>query len=42
MSVGAQMGTTQKVVVTDMDDCTCFLWEYDKGIVYPPREGGAP
>lgn len=27
-----------KVMITDEDDNTNFLWERGKGIVYPPRE----
>jgi hypothetical protein len=36
-SVGAKIGTTVKVIITDGGDCTNFLWEYSKGVVYPPR-----
>jgi hypothetical protein len=36
-SVGARCGTTVKVIITDGGDCTNFVWEYDKGVVYPPR-----
>lgn len=28
----------QKVMITDEDDCTNFLWERGKGLVYPTRE----
>ena len=32
----AQMGIIRKVIVTDDGDCTCFMWEHDKGVVFPP------
>ena len=28
----------ERIIITDEDDMTNFLWERDKGIVYPPRE----
>lgn len=37
-SVGARIGTTTRVIVTDMMDCTVFEWIYGKGIVYPTKE----
>ena len=41
--VGAKLGTTVKVMVTDDGDCCVFLWERDKGIVWPtPAEGLRP
>lgn len=33
-SLGARLGTTQKVIITDGDDYTCFEWQYGKGITY--------
>lgn len=36
-SVGARIGTTVKVIITDGGDCTCFEWLYGKGIVFPPK-----
>lgn len=36
-SVGARIGTTARVIVTDQDDTTCFEWRYGKGVTYPPR-----
>ncbi len=37
-SVGAQIGTTVRVIVTDGGDCTCVEWLYGKGFTYPTRE----
>ena len=37
-NVGAQMGITQKVMITDGGDCSIFEWEHGKGIVHPPEE----
>jgi hypothetical protein len=36
-TVGARIGTTARVVVTDQDDTTCFEWRYGKGVTFPPR-----
>jgi hypothetical protein len=35
-SVGAQIGTTQRVIITDMGDETVAEWQFGKGIVFPP------
>lgn len=35
-SVGARMGTTVRVILTDSGDCVNAEWEYGKGVVYPP------
>jgi hypothetical protein len=37
LSVGARMGTTKRVIITDCLDCINFEWIYGKGIVYPTR-----
>ena len=34
-SVGAMAGVTQKVIITDDGDCTCFEWRFGEGIVFP-------
>lgn len=34
-SVGALLGTTVRVIITDGGDCCCFEWEREKGVVYP-------
>jgi len=33
-SVGAQCGTTRRVIITDADDCTNFEWLYGKGVTF--------
>jgi hypothetical protein len=38
-SVGAQLGTTVRVIITDGGDFTNFEWQFGKGVTYPPREG---
>lgn len=37
-SVGARIGTTQRVVITDGGDCTNWEWQHGAGLVYPTRE----
>lgn len=37
LSVGAQIGTTVRVIIVDALDCTNFEWEFGKGVVYPPE-----
>ena len=36
-SVGARLGTTKRVIVTDGGDCVNMEWQYGKGITYPPE-----
>lgn len=36
-SVGARMGTTRRVIITDGGDCINFEWKYGEGVVYPPK-----
>lgn len=31
-SLGARMGTTRRVIITDELDCTVFEWTYGRGI----------
>lgn len=38
--IGAQVGTTVRVIVTDMDDCIVFEWKREEGITHPPDERG--
>lgn len=33
-SLGARMGTTRRVIITDGGDNTCFQWEYGKGVTF--------
>ena len=35
-SVGAQIGTTQRVIITDGGDFTVFEWKHGEGVVFPP------
>lgn len=37
-SVGAKLGTTKRVIITDGGDCCNMEWEHGKGIVYPPKD----
>lgn len=34
-SVGAQIGTTKRVIITDGGDLTLWDWTYEKGLVFP-------
>jgi hypothetical protein len=34
-SVGAKIGTTRRVIITDGGDCINFEWIFEKGIVFP-------
>jgi hypothetical protein len=36
-SVGAQIGTTVRVIVTDGGDCTCMEWKLGEGYTFPPE-----
>jgi uncharacterized protein YktA (UPF0223 family) len=36
--VTARMGMTERVIITDMDDCVNVEWQYGKGIVFPFKE----
>jgi len=40
-SVGARIGTTKRVIITDGGDCVNFEWEFGKGITFPPQLKGA-
>jgi hypothetical protein len=33
-SVGAQIGTTRRVIITDSGDCTNFEWQFGKGVTF--------
>lgn len=37
-SVGARLGTTVRVIITDGDDNTNFEWKFGEGVTYPPPE----
>lgn len=36
-SVGAKIGTTVRVIITDGGDFTNFEWKFGEGITYPPE-----
>lgn len=36
-SVGAKVGITRRVIITDGGDCTNFEWKYGEGVTFPPR-----
>lgn len=33
-SVGAKLGTTSRVIITDSDDCCCWEWTHDQGVTF--------
>ena len=33
-SVGAQIGTTVRVIITDADDCCNFEWKFGEGVTF--------
>lgn len=37
MSIGAAIGTTQFIRISDGGDSTVFEWEYGKGVTFPPQ-----
>jgi hypothetical protein len=39
-SVGARLGTTARVIITDEDDAVAMEWVFEKGIVFPPELAG--
>lgn len=36
--VGARIGTTRRVIITDDGDCTHFEWKFGEGVVYLPKD----
>jgi hypothetical protein len=36
-SVGARLGMTVRVIITDTSDLTNFEWRFGEGITYPPE-----
>lgn len=34
-SVGGRIGNTVRITITDGGDCTNFIWEYGKGVIFP-------
>lgn len=37
--IGARLGTTVRVIITDGGDFTNFEWKYGEGITYPRHDG---
>lgn len=37
-SVGARLGTTTRVIITDGWDCTNFEWKFGEGVVFPSQK----
>jgi len=33
-SVGAKLGFTRRVIITDIDDCVNFEWRFGKGVTF--------
>jgi hypothetical protein len=36
-SVGARMGFTKRVIITDAGDCVVFEWVNGEGVTFPPK-----
>lgn len=36
-TVGAKLGLTQRIIITDGGDCTVFEWRHGKGVTFPPQ-----
>lgn len=41
-SVGAKIGTTRRVIITDGGDCINMEWTYGRGVTYPPQDSSHP
>ncbi len=39
-SIGARIGTTKRVIITDDGDDTVFEWRFGKGVTFPPEAAG--
>jgi hypothetical protein len=37
-TVGARIGTTRRVIITDDGDCCVFEWKYGEGVTFPTPE----
>lgn len=33
-SVGARIGSTRRIIITDGGDCTCFEWKHGEGVTF--------
>jgi len=40
-SVGARLGTTVRVTITDGVDFTNFEWKFGEGVTFPPRDASS-
>lgn len=38
VTVGARIGTTTRVIITDSGDFTVFEWKFGEGVTYPTPE----
>lgn len=36
-SVGAKLGMTTRVIITDEGDCTAAEWQFGRGFTFPPE-----
>ena len=41
-SVGARMGFTRRVIITDGGDYCNFEWQFGKGVTFPPKTEATP
>lgn len=41
-TLGARLGTTRRVIITDDGDCTCFEWKFGEGVTFPARSPPTP
>ena len=39
-SIGAKIGTTKRVIITDDGDDTVFEWQFGRGVTFPPEAAG--
>lgn len=37
-TLGAKLGTTTRIIITDSGDNINFEWKFGQGVVYPPKE----
>lgn len=37
-TLGAKIGMTRRVIITDGGDHTCFEWTFGEGVTFPPPE----
>jgi hypothetical protein len=38
-TIGAKLGTTTRVIITDGGDSTVFEWQHGRGVTFPPTRG---